>query len=153
MFDGLPPDIPALSGREAPLVQACIERAAHDYGIHTHLIQAILKVEGGKVGTMSRNTNGSYDLGPMQINTLWLKEVAQYKVSKDDLKNNPCVNIYVGTWILSNKISEAGDVWKGVGNYHSKTPRFHKRYLAKVVKAYRDIVAYATARRAAGRAG
>lgn len=40
----------------------CVSTASRTYGVPEVVIRAILMVEGGKVGTMSRNTNGSYNL-------------------------------------------------------------------------------------------
>jgi hypothetical protein len=65
------------------------------------------------------NDNGSYDLGPMQINTIWLPELAQswgvsestaYKWVRDD----PCTNMGVAAWILrgpyrGNRVAVPGD--------------------------------------------
>jgi soluble lytic murein transglycosylase-like protein len=99
----------------------CITQAAAQYHIPATMIVSVLKVEGGKVGTASKNKNGTIDYGPMQINSIWLKKIKPYGVSAHDLQYNPCVNINVGTWILAKKIANNKAVWKGVGGYHSKS--------------------------------
>ena len=57
--------------------------------------------------------------------------------------NDVCYNIHIGTWILSSRINEVnGDVWRGIGNYHSKTPKYHNRYLGHAKKAYTQIISH-----------
>src|SRR3546814_5341158 len=52
-----------------PLTTECVVNAAALYHLPEPLVWTILYVEGGKVGTVSGNKNGTADLGPMQINT------------------------------------------------------------------------------------
>jgi soluble lytic murein transglycosylase-like protein len=114
------------------VIEQCIADAAHDYGLHPQLVRAVLNVEGGRVGSVSRNSNGSSDLGLMQINTTWLPALRRFHVNRQDLTDKPCVNIRVGSWILANKIKGEDDYWVGVGNYHSKTPTYNRRYRQRV---------------------
>lgn len=51
---------------------ACMTAAAAFYHLPPRALPAIHAVEGGAVGVVSHNTNGSDDLGVMQINTIWL---------------------------------------------------------------------------------
>ncbi|MGL4857523.1 lytic transglycosylase domain-containing protein, partial [Plesiomonas sp.] len=53
-------------------MQYCIAKASQLYSVPGILLKAISQVEGGKKWTISKNSNGSYDLGPMQINTIHL---------------------------------------------------------------------------------
>ena len=99
-----------------PVVSQCVATASRTYGVPELVIRSILKVEGGQVGTMSRNTNGSFDLGPMQINTINLKIInKEYPfLTWRHITYNPCVNIMVGTWFLKSKIRNRGGViWEG----------------------------------------
>ena len=57
----------------------------------------IYEVEGGQIGQVVGNTNGSYDIGPMQINTLWVPELARHwgvseKQAFRMLRDDPCIN-------------------------------------------------------------
>lgn len=120
---------------------ACIDQAAHEYGLHPMLLQSVMMVEGGKLG-FSRNTNGSYDLGPMQINSTWLPKLAPYGITARSLAYDTCMNVRTGAWILKSEIVKAGgDVWQGIGNYHSHTPKFNLIYRNKVAAALRRIQA------------
>lgn len=115
-----------------PVTNACVEQAAARFELPTKILHSILKAEGGKPGEKRLNKNGTFDLGPMQINTLWLNKFSQY-TNEQQIMNNGCVNVLVGAWILKSQIIQAGgDFWKGVGNYHSRTPERHKWYQWKV---------------------
>lgn len=118
-----------------PVTHECVMEAAKRFDLPARAIYAILSVEGGTVGKVSKNSNGSYDIGPMQINSLWLETFKDH-VTKEQLLNDGCVNVQVGSWILKANINQAGgDFWKGIGNYHSRTPEHHKRYKLKVYSA------------------
>ena len=122
-----------------PVVSQCVATASRTYGVPELVIRSILKVEGGQVGTMSRNTNGSFDLGPMQINTINLKIInKEYPfLTWRHITYNPCVNIMVGTWFLKSKIRNRGGVsWEGVGDYHSVTPSKRSVYLQRFLGHY-----------------
>lgn len=115
----------------------CINHAAVTYHVPATLIISVLKTEGGKNGMASRNRDGTYDYGPMQINTCWLNKLANYGYTKHDMQYNPCANVAVGAWILAQGIAEGKNVWNGVGNYHSHTPYLNNRYNSKVQKYHR----------------
>jgi len=124
------PDIPPLP--IVPLTTECVIATAKRFELPETLLWSILAVEGGKEGQYTKNKNGSIDLGPMQINSIWLEQFAEY-VTPGEILYNGCVNIQIGAWILRSHINLAGgDFWKGVGNYHSRTPLLHRRYQTKV---------------------
>jgi len=113
----------------------CINYSATTFQVPASIIVSVIKTEGGWNGATIKNKNGSYDLGVMQINTIWLSTLKKYGITKENLQNNPCTNVHVGTWILSKGLSKSAD-WKGVGNYHSATPQHNKRYREKVKSVY-----------------
>ncbi|EFI3662602.1 lytic transglycosylase domain-containing protein [Escherichia coli] len=125
-------------------LSACLINASVANNIDPKLLTAIAVVEGGKPGLVSVNKNGTHDLGVMQINTgAWLKTISNTFFNGDNnqayirLKNDGCFNIAVGAWILSYSIrNENGDVWEGVGRYHSRTPKYKYRYIRKVKYIY-----------------
>lgn len=129
-MDGLPPPQP-------PSIEACVAASSIRFNVHADLIKAVILTEGGRVGAKTKNKNGSYDIGIMQINTIHLPLLKQYGITEDQLLNEPCVNIAVGTWILAKGVNRAGnanDFWVGVGSYNSKTPKFNEIYKQKVWK-------------------
>ncbi len=113
-------------------VAQCVAAASARYQVPQDLIRAVMRAEGGAVGTVARNRNGSADLGVMQINTIHLPELARYGITREVLVNNACVNIHVGTWILSRELQRGGDFWTNVGAYNSRTPVHNKRYRERV---------------------
>lgn len=114
----------------------CINQAAIAYHVPASLIISVLTVEGGDVGTASPNNNGTFDYGPMQINSIWLDKIRPYGYTREQLKNDPCINVLVGAWILSTNIADSDNLWHGVGGYHSYTPHLNHSYQNKVWHAY-----------------
>ena len=111
---------------------ACWEEIGNRYNINPYLLAAIAKTESNfKANAVRRNKNGTRDIGVMQINSLWLPELAKYGISEDHLFD-PCVNIAVGAWILRQRQASYGNTWEAVGTYHSKTPDFKWNYAGKV---------------------
>lgn len=120
----------------------CINQAAVTYYVPAKVIISVLAVERGEVGMASPNKNGTFDYGPMQINSIWLDKIAPYGYTRDQVQNDPCINVMVGTWILSNKIASTiadsgkGDYWRGVAGYHSLTPSLNAKYQTQVLTNY-----------------
>lgn len=106
---------------------SCIASASSRYGVPELLIKAVIRTEGGKTGhTSARNANGTYDLGLMQINEIHLSQpphkLMRLGITRQTLINNECVNIMVGTYILSVELAKPGEYWWNVGSYNSRTP-------------------------------
>ena len=102
------------------------------YGINPYLLAAIAKTESNfNPKAVRRNSNGTRDLGLMQINTLWLPTLAKYGIQEQHLFD-PCVNLAVGAWILRSRQASFGNTWEAVGAYHSKTPKYKRNYAGQV---------------------
>lgn len=110
----------------------CMVTAAQRYALPLDVFRAVIATEGGWDGLKKRNRNGSYDLGRAQINTIHLAELAQYGVSEVQLVRDACVNLHVAAYRLRSEINRVGDFWRGVGNYHSRTPSLNAAYQARV---------------------
>ncbi|TJY57308.1 lytic transglycosylase domain-containing protein [Sinimarinibacterium sp. CAU 1509] len=120
----------------------CLLDAADHYGVDWKIVRAIRQVEGGWVGAKLRNNNGTYDHGPMQINSIWTesRDLKSVGITANAIRDSECTAYWVGTWIYARELAAAGgDRWKAAGNYHSKTPKYHQRYLAKVKAAYQKL--------------
>jgi hypothetical protein len=113
--------------------------AANTYHVPAAVMIGIMHVEGGRVGQEAGpNRNGSYDLGPMQVNTRWLPLLQQtWRVSAHTartwVRDDGCVNVHVAAWILRQKMDESGSLWGGIAAYHSATPRHGVPYANKVI--------------------
>ncbi len=118
----------------------CINIAAEHYHVPALLLISVLKTENGKNGTASLNTNGTVDYGPMQINTVWLNKLNGYHITKADLQFNPCLNMQVGAWILSQRLAATLEISNGIGGYHSQNLSKAKPYASTVFKRYSNLV-------------
>ncbi len=124
------------------IFSACLMMAAQTYAVPPQVLVGILHVEGGHIGQQVRNSNGSYDLGPMQINTLWVPELANnwrvpQKTAWKWLRDDGCTNINVAAWILRQHLTETKSLAKAVAQYHSRTPGIGAKYKSKVVDVMR----------------
>ena len=127
------------------ILAACLLFAAHTYQVPPQALIAIMHVEGGHVGqAVGPNQNGSYDLGPMQVNTRWVPELAQIwgtnnLTAMHRVRDNGCVNVHVAAWILRQRVNETGNLYRGIAAYHSFTPVHGAAYLQKIVVALRRL--------------
>jgi soluble lytic murein transglycosylase-like protein len=114
----------------------CFNEAGRTYKVPPMLLQAIAWVESQyDKNAKNQNTNGSVDLGVMQINSLWLNSLSEYGIKKKHLYN-ACFNINVAAWILRKQINEVGYNWQAVAHYHSRTPERGDNYARKVARVY-----------------
>jgi soluble lytic murein transglycosylase-like protein len=112
--------------------QACWEDAANRYQVSSALLYAIARTESGlNPQAIGRNTNGSRDIGLMQINSAWLPTLASHGIGERDLYE-PCTNIHVGAWILAGNVSRLGYTWEAVGAYNAASPALRRNYVEKV---------------------
>jgi len=115
----------------------CFEIAGSKYRINPLLLRSIAIVESGlNPSAISKNKNNTEDMGIMQVNSMWLKTLRRYKLDKEVLLKNPCQNIAIGAWILSQCINRFGYSWKAVDCYN-KGPTKAKKYSDYVLKVYR----------------
>ena len=117
----------------------CINQAALQYHVPATMILSIIKIENGRNGLAVKNSNGTYDLGVMQINSSWISKLENKGITASQVKYDPCVNVSVGAWILAQGIAN-GEGWKGVGNYHSYTTKHNFVYREKVKKTFNNYV-------------
>ena len=89
----------------------CINRAAITYFVPAKVIISVLETENGKNGQAKPNKNGTIDYGVMQINSVWLKKIEHYGYNAKMIQYNPCANVAVGTWILSQRIADKQNIW------------------------------------------
>ena len=55
---------------------ACMAGAAAFYHLPPRVLPSIQAVEGGAIGVVHLNSDGSQDLGIMQVNTSWVTKLA-----------------------------------------------------------------------------
>ena len=86
--------------------EKCFINAAKKYNIPFELLIAIASVESNyKPNAINYNSNGTYDIGIMQINSIWFNKLeSEYNINQKQIKS-PCQNIMIGAWILSKNIN------------------------------------------------
>lgn len=125
-------------------VARCIQAAARGFGIDPLPLEILRDVEGGRPGLESKNTNGTRDLGVMQINSSWLRTLADFGINEADVRDSVCINVYVAAWIFVQELNRSGDVVVAMARYHSPTPRHQARYLGLVQRVIERRLASAT---------
>lgn len=136
-------------GQSGEAQARCLMSASKAYNVPSGVLLILLQVEGGSLGRVSRNTNATVDIGPMQVNSTWVPKVAQHWRSDpastlDALRDSFCANIEAGTWVLRQSLDEAhGNLWEGVGLYHSHDAGYKADYLRKVLMAALRLQAHA----------
>ncbi|WP_426107824.1 transglycosylase SLT domain-containing protein [Massilia sp. TSP1-1-2] len=108
----------------------CSITAAAKYEIPANIVLAVAEKENGRAGQWVRNSsNGSHDVGPLQFNTNYLRELAQYGIAPSHVAASGCYSFELAAWRLRKHIkNDTGDVWTRAANYHSRTPQFNKVY-------------------------
>ena len=134
---------PGDSSGYSPLTPQCIGRAANFVGVDALALWMVLRTEGGSLGTIHRNADGSDDLGPFQINTGTLRALAgrlglPYARLERMARDEGCPAAILAGFILREKITgrKDGDIWDGLADYNSRTPGPHQRYLDRLRESY-----------------
>ena len=128
----------APASADEAMIESCLRAAAELHQVPAWVLVLLLSVEAGKMGEVSQNTNGTVDIGPMQVNDTWVRKIAgHWRASPDAayraLRDNFCANVEGGAWILRQALDEAhGDLWKGVALYHSHDPVHKLEYMQLV---------------------
>lgn len=123
-------------------MNACFAGAAKKYGINQELLETIARHESSlNPSAVHLNSDGTYDIGIMQINTRHLKVLERAGFTKADLYD-PCTNIYLGAMYLHKFINKHGATWRAVGAYNagSRKDNEDKR------KAYANRIRYELAK-------
>ena len=115
-----------------PLTADCVLDAAHSSGMPAAALFAILATEGGKTGEALSNKNGTWDMGPFQVNTVHLNELAAMGISPDAVLRDGRVNAYAAAWLLRKEYRRTGNLWRAIGAYHSRTPHRRDAYIRRV---------------------
>lgn len=128
---------------------SCWEAASQDYGIPVNVLKAVAKTESGfNKNAMNTNSDGSHDIGMMQINSSWLPTLQKFSIDETSLKD-ACINLKVGAWILSNNAKRFGWNWNAIGAYNvgcaklsaAKCEQRRSKYAWKIYDALHKVAA------------
>lgn len=122
----------ALVASPAVFASDCFEQAAAYHRVNYIILKAIAWQESrGRSEAIHVNQNGSIDYGMMQINSIHLRELSRYGLTRDSLMNG-CRNVYIGAWHLRRMMNKYGNNWNAVGAYHSETPHERDKYASGI---------------------
>lgn len=102
----------------------CFELAGRDANIDPMLLRAVAWQE---LGLNYRITGSNalagfgegYGYGLMQIDSQHLLFLKKYGITKENLINDICLNIYVCAYIMAVAFNKFGENWKAVGAYNA----------------------------------
>jgi hypothetical protein len=131
------------------LTTACFLAAANAYTLPPAVLYGILRVEGGRVGMATQNNDQrrSQDLGPFQINTVWLRTFTIYWRLPDQqttyriLRDDGCANALAAAAILRYHLLATNDLETAVGRYHAG-PAGSAAEAARYLRSYRYVLRY-----------
>ncbi|MGA9700589.1 transglycosylase SLT domain-containing protein [Pseudomonas sp.] len=135
-----------MSGNQA--LADCWVDAASRHDIEPELLQAIAAVESGNRADKVNhgNSNGTRDIGLMQINSSHLPRLLKQGITEERLLSEPCLSVEVGASILAEFIQRFGYNWTAVGSYNAgpgQGPQFEAlrmRYAEKIWARYEALV-------------
>lgn len=113
------------------------------YHLPPRVLPSIQAVEGGQPGVLHHNSDGTLDVGVMQINTRWLGPLSRYTGTPPTevflrLRYRPCYNIAASGAIMRTYLDEAhGNLLLAVGYYHSHTIELNLAYRRQVLNSAR----------------
>jgi len=153
MFDIPPPPmVPADAPQEVvermeqptPLTQQCLERVSRRYQVHPVILSLVHRVEAGYIGAKVENSNGTFDLGFMQVNTIHLEFLADYGITEKMLMNNACISLgfaawYVRTVTVNQKGVGSDDYFRAIARYHSKNEPFNTNYAMRLKEEFQMV--------------
>ena len=113
----------------------CSISSAVKYEVPANIVLAVAEKEGGKPGQWVRNASGTHDVGPMQFNTAFLRELERYGITANDVAATGCYSFDLAAWRLRMHLrNDSGDIWTRAANYHSRTPQFNAVYRTDLMK-------------------
>lgn len=120
---------------------ACMIAVSQFQGLPPRVLPTIQAVEGGGIGMVNHNANGSEDLGVMQVNSVWIAPLSRGTglppaEVRRRLVEDGCFSVAVAGAILKLHLqAEGGDLMRAIGNYHSRTPELNAAYQARALAA------------------
>lgn len=127
-----------MSATLPPMLQervVCAIIAAVKYEVPVNIVLAVAEKEGGAPGLLSKNSNGTFDVGAMQLNTHYLEDLKKYGISAEDVAQPGCYSFDLAAWRLRGHLQhDNDDLWTRAANYHSRTPKYNRIYRADLIK-------------------
>ncbi len=114
----------------------CSVAAAVKFNVPANILLAVAEIENGRAGAVSRNDNGTFDVGLMQFNTAYLAGLSKFDIRAADVAASNCYPFDLAAWRIAGHLArDRGDLWTRAANYHSRTPVHNAAYRLKLIKA------------------
>lgn len=133
----IPPALARVAFGEEPVLARCIKQSSGGREWLERTLWGLRDQEGGWIGADVANSNGTHDLGPLQVNSFWVPKFAtilhrEANEIRQWLVHNPCFNVEAARWIFISAPKGTGEYWRAIGVYHSPTPERQMRYQLSV---------------------
>ena len=124
------------------MIRQCIHQQSQSRRWLARTLLALRQKEGSWIGALVRNSKGSFDLGPMQVNDWWAPKIA-ILIDRDAitvrtwLTHDPCFNVWAAKWIFHSALVQSKDYWQSIGICHCPTrwrQTTHAQDVAKLLK-------------------
>jgi len=132
-----------------PITATCKARISKQFRLPEVVIDAYLRTENAPDGHIRTNTDGTYDVGPMQINSInWPDVFSSFGVDPFQIRFNGCMNLTVGTYLIRKRFDEIKKTemknweifYRVAANYHSKTPTVNNQYRTKWINNFKYVL-------------
>lgn len=111
----------------------CWEAVSAKYGIPVPVLKGIAEQESHfNNAAVSHDADGSRGVCMMQVNSSWFGKLAKYGITEQTLRQDACVCLDVGAWILAQNIRDLGANWDAIGAYNARTLSKRQVYAWKV---------------------
>jgi soluble lytic murein transglycosylase-like protein len=119
----------------------CWVASAEQYNLPPYLLSSIAMVESGfnPNARNCENSNGTCDIGLMQINSSWLPQLVEQGITESDLYR-PCISVQVGAWILAQEVERYGYSWQAIGSYNAGPYTEKSTWKLSIYREYADKV-------------
>lgn len=120
--------------------ETCLGKVSEASNVHPAVLMSFLLTEGADVAHIRQNTDGSYDIGPMQINSInWKTYYDKYAIAPISIRFDWCVNLVVGAKIVREHFDRHGrgaindwdTFYQVAAEYHSRTESYNLAYQEK----------------------
>lgn len=127
----------------------CFTQIAEAADIHPAVLAAYLLTEKAPAGHIRKNTDGSFDVASMQVNSVnWETFYTDYNIQPLRLRFDGCVNLMAGAKLVRNAFDRHGssgiDDWatfyKVAAEYHSATEKHNVRYQERWIENFRTVL-------------
>lgn len=113
----------------------CSIGAAYEFGVPVDVMLAVAEQESGSIGERKKNANGTFDVGVMQFNTTYLRDLERFGILAQDVAGPGCYPYRLAAWrIRWHIIRDQGDIWQRIANYHSRNAEQNAKYRASIIK-------------------